>query len=86
MVAQTHGAQCGKTEFDSPLTWRLDETDAIVLCENVKVPWERVFCINDATHSYRIYNLTPSHCYGNHQSNVRFLAKLRLHCRAWRAK
>ena len=65
-------------EFDSPLTWRLDETDAMVLCENVKVPWERVFCMNDATHSYRMYNMTPSHCYGNHQSNVRFHTKLRL--------
>ena len=31
----------------------------MVLCDNVKVPWERVFCINDATHSYRIYNMTP---------------------------
>jgi len=67
-----------RNEFDSPLTWRFDETDAMVLCDNVKVPWERVFCINDATHSYRIYNQTPSHCYGNHQSNVRFLTKLRL--------
>lgn len=65
-------------EFDSPMTWRLDETDAMVLCDNVKVPWERVFAINEATHSSRIYTMTPSHCYGNHQSNVRYLTKLRL--------
>ena len=66
------------TEFDSPLTWRFDETDAMVLCDKVKVPWERIFCINDAVQSSRIYTATPSHCYGNHQSNVRFLTKLRL--------
>jgi 4-hydroxyphenylacetate 3-monooxygenase len=65
-------------QFDSPLTWWLDETDAMVLCDNVKVPWERIFCINDAAQSSRIYTATPSHCYGNHQSNVRFLTKLRL--------
>ena len=65
-------------EFDSPLSWRLDETDAMVMCDEVKVPWERVFVLNDATQSYQIYNKTPSHCYGNHQSNVRFHTKMRL--------
>ena len=67
-----------KSEFDSPMTWRYDETDSMVMCDNVKVPWERVFCIDDATLSYQIYYQTPSHCYGNHQSNVRFLTKMKL--------
>ncbi len=67
-----------RTEFDSPLSWKLDETDAMVMCEEVKVPWERVFCLDDPTQSSRIYTQTPSHCYGNHQSNVRFHTKLRL--------
>jgi 4-hydroxyphenylacetate 3-monooxygenase len=67
-----------QNEFDNPLSWRLDETDAMVLCDRVKVPWERVFCLNDAMHSYQIYYKTPSHCYGNHQSNVRFHTKLQL--------
>lgn len=63
-------------EFDSPLSWRFDETDSMILCEDVKVPWERVFVHNDAARSSQIYVSTPSHVYGNHQSNVRFLAKL----------
>lgn len=67
-----------RNQFDSPLTWRLDETDAMVMCEEVKVPWERVFVLDDPVQSYTIYNQTPSHCYGNHQSNVRFHTKLRL--------
>ena len=29
------------SEFDSPLAWRYDESDSMVLCENVKVPWEK---------------------------------------------
>ena len=65
-------------QFDNPLTWRLDETDAMVMCDEVKVPWERVFVLDDPVQSYTIYNQTPSHCYGNHQSNVRFHTKMRL--------
>ena len=34
-------------EFDSPLSWRFDETDSMVMCEDVKVPWERVFVMDD---------------------------------------
>ena len=31
-----------KNEFDSPLSWRFDETDSVVILDNAKVPWERV--------------------------------------------
>ena len=67
-----------RTEFDSPLAWRFDETDSMVMCENVKVPWEKVFVHDDAMLSRYIYIKTPSHCYGNHQSNVRYWSKMRL--------
>lgn len=66
------------SEFDGPLAWRYDETDAMVMCERVKVPWERVFVLDDAIKARGIYIETPGHCYGNHQANVRFLSKLRL--------
>jgi 4-hydroxyphenylacetate 3-monooxygenase len=68
----------GTTEFDSPLAHRFDETDSMVLCEEVKVPWNRVFVHDDAILSREIYIRTPSHCYGNHQSNVRYWSKMRL--------
>lgn len=71
-------AQYATSEFDSPLTWRFDETDSMVLFDEVKVPWERVFVHNDTTLSRDLYTKTPAHCYGNHQANVRYLAKLRL--------
>ena len=67
-----------KNEFDSPLAWRFDESDSMVMCDNVKVPWERVFVMDDPVLSREIYIRTPSHCYGNHQSNVRLWSKLRL--------
>jgi 4-hydroxyphenylacetate 3-monooxygenase len=66
------------SEFENPLTWRFDETDSMVMCDNVKVPWEKVFVHMDAVLARDIYIKTPGHCYGNHQSNVRFHAKLRL--------
>jgi 4-hydroxyphenylacetate 3-monooxygenase len=66
------------SEFDSPLAWRYDESDSMVLCENVKVPWEKVFVHDDALLSRDIYIKTPSHCFGNHQSNVRYWSKMRL--------
>jgi 4-hydroxyphenylacetate 3-monooxygenase len=67
-----------KSEFDNPLSFRFDETDSVVICDEVKVPWERVFCHDDAPRSREIYIKTPSHSFGNHQANVRFWAKLEL--------
>ena len=67
-----------ENEFDSPLTWKYDETDVLVICDEVKVPWEKVFVMDDAILAREIYIKTPGHCYGNHQSNVRFWAKLQL--------
>jgi 4-hydroxyphenylacetate 3-monooxygenase len=66
------------SEFDSPLAWRYDESDSMVLCDEVKVPWEKVFVHDDALLSRDIYIKTPSHCFGNHQSNVRYWSKMRL--------
>ena len=66
------------SEFDMPLSTRYDETDAAILFENVKVPWERVFLHNNTEMSREIYMRTPGHSLANHQANVRFLEKLKL--------
>jgi len=66
------------SEFDSPLAYRYDESDSMLVCDEVKVPWERVFVHDDALLSRDIYIKTPSHCFGNHQSNVRFWSKMGL--------
>lgn len=65
-------------EVDYPLSYRFDETDSVLVCDNVKIPWERVFLHNEANMSRRIYIETPANCYQNHQSNIRFWAKLGL--------
>ena len=66
------------SEFDNPLAARFDESDAAVLFENVKVPWERVFCHDNIELTRAMYILTPGHVMANHQANVRFLEKLKL--------
>jgi 4-hydroxyphenylacetate 3-monooxygenase len=63
-------------EADYPLSYRFDETDSVLVCERVKIPWERVFLHNDAAMSRRIYIETPANCYQNHHSNIRFWSKL----------
>ena len=67
-----------QVEFENPLAHRFDETDSMVMCQEVKVPWEKVFVHNDAVLAREIYIKTPAHCYGNHQSNVRFHTKMQL--------
>ena len=65
-------------EADYPLSFRFDETEAVLVCDRVKVPWERVFLHNNGAMSRRIYIETPANCYQNQQSNVRFWAKMGL--------
>jgi 4-hydroxyphenylacetate 3-monooxygenase len=67
-----------RSEFDAPLTWRFDETDSMLMCNRVKIPWENVFTMDDPDLSRGIYIETPAHSFGNHQSNVRYLSKLQL--------
>ena len=66
------------SEFDNPLAYRYDESDCIVVAERVHIPWERVFVHNDSHLSREIYFRTPAHTLSNHQSSVRYRAKIRL--------
>ncbi|QRG07300.1 hypothetical protein EZH22_02415 [Xanthobacter dioxanivorans] len=62
----------------APLSARYDETDAMVLCKDVKVPWENVFTYREPAQTRRIFFETPAHSLGNHQSNIRFHEKLKM--------
>jgi len=65
---------------DYPLASRFDESDAILVADRVFVPWERVFVHKNTEMTRHIYQETPGQCLGNHQSNVRFWAKMGLMC------
>jgi 4-hydroxyphenylacetate 3-monooxygenase len=64
--------------FDNPFSSRFDESDAVAIFDNVKVPWERVFLLDDVQLSREMYFRTPSHVMGNHQSVVRYHEKLKI--------
>lgn len=66
------------TPFDNPFSCQFDESDAVVIFDNVKVPWERVFLLDDTQLSREMYFKTPSHVMGNHQAVVRYHEKLKL--------
>jgi 4-hydroxyphenylacetate 3-monooxygenase len=63
--------------FDYPLSSRFDESDSYVVFDNVFVPWERVFIYRNVELSRDQWFKTPSHSYGNHQAQVRYVTKLR---------
>jgi 4-hydroxyphenylacetate 3-monooxygenase len=66
------------SELDDPLAYRYDETDAVVYCDDVLVPWERVFAHDHIDTARAIFYDTPSHTLGNAQAHIRLLPKLRL--------
>jgi len=63
--------------FDYPLSSRFDETDALIVLDDVFVPWENVFCCRNIQLCRDQWWLTPSHSYGNHQAQIRYAVKLR---------
>ncbi|HYK79977.1 MAG TPA: 4-hydroxyphenylacetate 3-hydroxylase N-terminal domain-containing protein [Micropepsaceae bacterium] len=63
--------------FDYPLASRFDEVDALIVLDDVFVPWENVFCYRNLQLCRDQWWRTPSHSYGNHQAQIRYSAKLR---------
>ncbi|MFP6689298.1 MAG: 4-hydroxyphenylacetate 3-hydroxylase N-terminal domain-containing protein [Alphaproteobacteria bacterium] len=67
-----------QSEYDNPLAYRYDESDCVVICRDVKVPWKRVLTLGDIAWSRNIYFDTPAHTLSNHQAAVRYRSKLKL--------
>lgn len=61
---------------DQPLSARFDENDALLICESVFVPWERVLTYRDVQATFDIWWKTPAYAYMAHQASVRFWTKL----------
>src|SRR5260370_4638580 len=77
LYRRRHCAIGATNACDYPLSSRFDETDSFVVFENVFVPWERVFIYRNLVLSRDQWWKTPSHLYGNHQAQVRYVTKLR---------
>jgi 4-hydroxyphenylacetate 3-monooxygenase len=77
IYARRSFARPGESAFDYPLSNRFDETDALVVLDDVFVPWERVFIYRNIDICRDQWWKTPSHCYGNYQAQIRYATKLR---------
>ena len=75
-VRRPYAANAANT-FDYPLSSRFDEIDALLVLDDVFVPWENVFCYRNLALCRDQWWKTPSHSYGNHQAQVRYAAKVK---------
>lgn len=65
----------GKTNFDAPLASRFDEMDAVVIFEDVLVPWERVFMYGEPALCNQAFGTTRALAHMAHQVACGKLAK-----------
>ncbi len=61
--------------LDNPLSMQFDEGDAVIIFDNVFVPWERTFVYRDPDLCNRVYKLTYLGEHYTHQTMTRTIAK-----------
>ncbi|MEX0169445.1 4-hydroxyphenylacetate 3-hydroxylase family protein [Streptomyces sp. LMG1-1-1.1] len=76
LISRTSYEQRSRSVFDHPLSSRYDENDAMLVCEDVLVPWERVLTYRDPATTAAIWWQTPAYPNLVHQSATRFWTKL----------
>lgn len=65
----------GRSHFDHPLGSRFEEMDAVVVFDDVMVPWENVFLYRDVTRCNQAYARTGAVVHMTHQVTVKNIAK-----------
>ncbi|HUI86062.1 MAG TPA: 4-hydroxyphenylacetate 3-monooxygenase, oxygenase component [Nitrososphaerales archaeon] len=63
------------SHYDHPLASRFDEQDAVVVFDDVLVPWKRVFLLEDPERANRFNEATNAVVYMTQQATVREVAK-----------
>jgi 4-hydroxyphenylacetate 3-monooxygenase len=63
------------SSFDHPLAGRFDEQDAVVVFDDVLVPWDRVFVLEDPEKANRVNEATDAIVFMAHQATVREASK-----------
>ncbi|WP_310718194.1 4-hydroxyphenylacetate 3-hydroxylase family protein [Streptomyces lydicus] len=65
-----------RSVFDNPLSSRFDENDALLVCDDVFVPWENVLTYRNVESTFGMWWLTPAYNNFVHQAATRFWTKL----------
>ena len=66
--------------LDHPVSMRMDEGDALMIFDNVFVPWERTFIYRDPDLCNKIMTRTFAYAHATHQAMVRTLSKAEFMC------
>jgi len=64
-----------ESAYDHPLASRFDEQDAVVIFDDVLVPWDRVFILEDPDRANRVSEATDAIVFMAHQATIREAAK-----------
>ena len=70
-------APSATSEYDYPLSSRFDETDALLVFDDVFIPWKDVFVYKDVAGLRKQFFDTGAHVLGNFQAQIRFATKLK---------
>ncbi len=65
----------GKSSVDHPLGSRFEEMDAVVIFDNVRVPWDRVFLLRDVEKCNKAFAVTGAVAHMAHQVVAKNVAK-----------
>ncbi len=65
----------GRSHFDHPLGSRFEEMDAVVVFDDVQVPWERVFLLRDVEKCNKAFAATGAVAHMAHQVVTKNVAK-----------
>lgn len=68
----------GRSSFDHPLAVNFEEPDALLIFDDVLVPWDRVFLHNDVALGNALYVDSNLRNHTGHQTGVRGIVKLQL--------
>jgi 4-hydroxyphenylacetate 3-monooxygenase len=63
------------SHYDHPLASRFDEQDAVVIFDDVLVPWERIFLMEDPERANKVSEATEAIIFMSHQATIREIAK-----------
>ncbi|WP_146778711.1 4-hydroxyphenylacetate 3-hydroxylase family protein [Actinomadura craniellae] len=75
LISRTPFEARARNSYEYPLAANFDETDSVLVFDQVKVPWERVFTFDGIATSIAAFNSTPAHALANLQAHVRLLTK-----------
>jgi 4-hydroxyphenylacetate 3-monooxygenase len=76
VISRRSYARGATSVFDYPLSSQFDETDSLVVYEDVFIPWDSVFVYRDLDVLRAQWTETPAHLLGNNQAQIRLWTKL----------